>query len=51
MSMISPERDTWIYYVYLLEVASVYLVAMATNTVETTIFGFGCLVPRIVLRP
>ena len=46
--MIPAGSDTWISYVYLLdfsfrEVACVYFVTMATNTVETTIFAFGCL--------
>ena len=41
--MIPAGSDTWISYVYLLdfsfrEVACVYFVTMATNTVETTTF-------------
>ena len=46
--MIPAGSDTWISYVYLLdfsfrEVACVYFVTMAINTVETTIVAFGCL--------
>ena len=46
--MIPAGSDTWICYVYLLDfsfrgVACVYFVTMATHTVETTIFAFGCL--------
>ena len=44
--MISARSDTWICYVYVLdlsfqEVACVYFVAMATNTVETAFFAVG----------
>ena len=50
--MISAGSDTWIYYVYLRyfsfpEVVCVSFVVMATNTVETIIFAFGYLFPRI----
>ena len=50
--MITAGSDNWIYYVYLLEfsfreISCVYFVAMATNTVETTSFAFGCLLAHI----